>query len=533
MTDLSGRIDGTHQLGFIEAYVIKSVAVRRSAEQISKHFSEYTEEEYSARTIQRMMKGLSGETKNVPGKYQYEESYLKSLPRHPDNAVNYRVNDRGREVIRAYDVPSNLSLWSERDGGFDVSSVGPSMVRPHKCWWREEVMRQASGDGTFGWDDRRAVLVERDIGFDEVEKELPNREQSVRGERIHVKGHRVLLFDSTVLIKCGLSVREDGVFDVLDEWWRARDEIVDWLEANFPIRIRGSPLDVSMPISTQEWGDVRNEFAEWIEENPEFQDDTQNCLFEVKNDDGERIFHVDTSPTDGLGNDLAEAEFPHSQFGAEHIVNLKQAVKWMATLGVRPEDFRAAIWIRDNRDELEKLVELDREELDRDLMELSEAVEVNKSDIEENRARLQDLVGRVDSVGRRQREMGEAFEEGAEEILEEVRDSRSQQTAVLNTLLEMEREQQKLVDRVEDLVEGQSEMLDSQSELLSRREKSFEVERALLREVSEIRRMQYRRSWRGRWRRLRRGVGRAVEKARGFVRRGSNLYKRVSGYNIV
>lgn len=47
-----------------------------------------------------------------------------------------------------------------------------------------------------------------------------------------------------------------------------------------------------MPLSTQEWGDVRNEFAEWIEENPEFQDDSPNSLFEVKNKEGERVFHV-------------------------------------------------------------------------------------------------------------------------------------------------------------------------------------------------------------------------------------------------
>jgi archaellum component FlaC len=157
-------------------------------------------------------------------------------------------------------------------------------------------------------------------------------------------------------------------------------------------------LDVSMPLSTQEWGDVRNEFAEWIESNPEFQDDSPNSLFEVKNERGERVFHVDTSPEDDLGNDVAEAEFPHSQFGAGHISNMKQAVRWLATLGVKPQDFTAAQWTRRNHGELEKVVELDVDELQGRVEDLEDSVVDVESDVGSLESQVTRLEGKIDGV---------------------------------------------------------------------------------------------------------------------------------------
>ena len=53
--------------------------------------------------------------------------------------------------------------------GFEVSSG--SGVRPHKCWSRELLQRQ-EGEARveLGWGDRRAVLAEKDISFETVEK---------------------------------------------------------------------------------------------------------------------------------------------------------------------------------------------------------------------------------------------------------------------------------------------------------------------------------------------------------------------------
>jgi hypothetical protein len=150
-----------------------------------------------------------------------------------------------------------------------------------------------------------------------------------------------------------------------------------------------------MPLSTQEWGDVENEFAEWIAENEEFQDDSPNSLFEVENDDGERIFHIDTSPTDDLGSDLAEAEFPHSQFGAEHLTNLKQAVKWMSTLEVKPSDFRAAKWMARNRDQVEQVLDFD---IGSEFANLQQRTRQNSFEIKENEGRVADAVERVDAT---------------------------------------------------------------------------------------------------------------------------------------
>ena len=81
-------------------------------------------------------------------------------------------------MIRDVDLPLNLSVVSgsaELGRGFRESKSGGG-VRPHKCWSRELVMRvdgEASGD--LGWGDRRAVLAEKDIGFEVVEKELSLR----------------------------------------------------------------------------------------------------------------------------------------------------------------------------------------------------------------------------------------------------------------------------------------------------------------------------------------------------------------------
>jgi predicted nucleic acid-binding Zn-ribbon protein len=231
-----------------------------------------------------------------------------------------------------------------------------------------------------------------------VEKELPHREQSERGQLVHYKSVRLILFENSVLVRYSLPSSDADVFDVLDEWWNTRREAVDWLESVFPVKIRSSPLDVSMPLSTQEWGDVRNEFAEWIQENPEFQDDSPNSLFEVKNDQGERIFHVDTSPEDDLGNDVAEGEFPHSQFGAGHITNMKQAVKWLACLGVKPQDFTAAQWTRSNRDELRKVVELDAEDLEDKVEDIEVSVDGLEDDVDSLEKQVTRLDGKLDGV---------------------------------------------------------------------------------------------------------------------------------------
>jgi phage shock protein A len=381
--------------------MLKAVSNRWSPEKMADHLTEHTDDEFSATTVRRRLKGLSGVKKNVPKKYHTEQRFLKKIPHHPDNAINYAVTDDGRAVVREVDIPLNLHTFSDSGVsglGFEISS-GRGGVRPHKCWSRE-LVRRMEGDacGDMGWGDRRAVLAEKDIHFEEVSKELPHREQSEVGELVHHGRVRLILFESSVLIRYSLPESDDGIFEVLDEWWETRREAIDWLESTFPVRVRSAPLDVSMPLSTQEWGDVRNEFAEWIAENPEFQDDSPNSLFEVKNEVGERVFHVDTSPTDDLGNDVAEGEFPHSQFGAGHITNMKHAVKWLATLGVKPQDFTAAQWTRSNRDELRKVVELDVDELEDRVDELEISVDGVQEDVGSLESQVSRLDGKVDGV---------------------------------------------------------------------------------------------------------------------------------------
>jgi len=370
---------------------------------MAEHLSEHTEEHFSPRTIRRRLKGLSGQKKGVPKKYHTEIRYLKPISEHPDNAVNYEVTDDGRAVVRESDIPLNLSMVSDSSSlgrGFGKSGSDGG-VRPHKCWSRELVKRESGeAEGDLSWGDRRAVLVEKDIHWEEVEKELPHREQSEVGELVHHGSVRLILFENSVLIRYSLPGSDEGIFEVLDEWWETRREALDWLESTFPVSVRSKPLDVSMPFSTQEWGDVRNEFAEWIEENPEFQDDSPNSLFEVKNEEGERVFHVDTSPEDDLGNDVAEGEFPHSQFGAGHITNMKQAVKWLATLGVKPQDFTAAQWTRRNHGELEKVVELDVDELEEKVGDLEDSVDGLQSDVDSLEAQLTLLDGKVEGVSK-------------------------------------------------------------------------------------------------------------------------------------
>lgn len=263
--------------------------------------------------------------------------------------------------------------------------------------------------------------------WEEESKELPHREQWEVGELVHYKSERLILFENSVLVRYSLPSSDRDIFEVLDEWWSVRDEAVDWLESVFPVSVRSAPLDVSMPFSTQEWGDVRNEFAECIEGNPEFQDDSPNSLFEVKNDEGERIFHIDTSPTDDLGNDVAEGEFSHSQFGAGLITNMKQAVKWMATLGVKPQDFTAAQWTRRNQCELEKVVELDTDELVDRVGDLEVSVDGLQQGVDSLKSQVSRLEGKVYRVSedlQQNRERISEVEERVDDTVERVDASR-------------------------------------------------------------------------------------------------------------
>ena len=377
---------------------------------MAERLTESTDQDYSEDTVRNVIKGLCGTKKRVPKKYHVEERFLKPVERHPGNSINYDVTQRGRSVLAAIDTPPDLRGLTVGDNSIEDSlsdlglepASGDGQIRPHKCWWREEIKRKPTGEGSrFSWSDRRTILAEKELPWQEYDKQVPGKEQSERGELIHYKGWNVILFENTVLIRYDRPVQSDSIFDVLDDWWETRNEIVDWVQSTFPVLLRSRPLDVSMPLSTQEWGDVRNEFAEWIQENEEFQDDSPNSLFEVKNDRGERVFHVDTSPEDDLGNSIPEGEFPHSQFGAEHITNLKQAVKWMATLGVKPEDFSAAIWTRNNRSELEKLVEFDPGELEEKIesvaVEAAEERQALDAKVDEFRDQVSERVSRVES----------------------------------------------------------------------------------------------------------------------------------------
>lgn len=381
--------------------MLKAVANRWSADRMAGHLTEYTDDEFSASTVRRALKGLSGEKKRVPKKYHVEDCFLKKISEHPDNAINYAVTDDGRAVIRGSDMPLNLRMVSDTSElglGFKESRDSGG-VRPHKCWSRELVKRESGeASGDLSWGDRRAVMAEKEIHWEEVSKELPQREQSEVGELVHRGGVRLILFENSVLVRFSLPESDEGIFEVLDEWWSTRRRALDWLESTFPVKVRSTPLDVSMPLSTQEWGDVRNSFAEWIRDNPEFQDDSPNSLFEVKNDRGERVFHIDTSPSDELGNDLAEGEFPHSQFGAGHITNMKQAVKWMATLGVKPQDFTCAQWTRRNHGELEKVVELDAEQLEARVDDLEASVVSVEDGVDSLESQVTRLEGMVEGV---------------------------------------------------------------------------------------------------------------------------------------
>ncbi|ELY83637.1 hypothetical protein C485_17832 [Natrinema altunense JCM 12890] len=488
-----------------------------SVKEISSLLTEYAEDDYSEDTVRNIIKGLCGQKKNVPKKYYCSERYLKEVEYHPDNSINYDVTQDGRALLGSLDTVPNLRVLTS--GGDSLSDSleelglerveGDGRIRPHKCWWREEIKRKPGGETGNGlsWGDRRTVLMEKEIPFEVYDKEVPGREQSERGELIQYNGWNVILFEDTILVRYDRPVQADSIFGVLDDWWSTRNEIVDWVQSEFPVLVRSKPVDVSMPLSTQEWGDVRNEFAEWIQENPEFQDDSPNSLFEVKNDRGERVFHIDTSPTDGLGNDLAEGEFPHSQFGAEHITNLKQAVKWMATLGVKPQDFSAAMWTRENRDELEKVVEFDAEELEDQVRQLEGRIESVALDAAEQRQSLDEKVDefqervsrRLDEQDERIRDVVERVDSTRRELEDEVgrlqRDDQALASAVRSNSKVNRLQSEKLVqvaDRLDD-VASQLETNDRYvlEEVKSNRQKNRmqgQRQEELLKEVRELRR---------------------------------------------
>lgn len=515
------------QLSGLQLWVIQSVVNQVSVEQMAAQLSESTDEDYSEDTVRNVIKGLCGRKERVPKKYHVEERFLKPVERHPGNSINYDVNQKGRSVLAAVDTPPDLRGLTVGDNSIEDSLSdlglepvdGDGQIRPHKCWWREEIKRKPTDEGSrFSWSDRRTILAEKELPWKTYDKSVPGKEQSERGELIHYKGWNVILFEDTVLIRYDRPVQADSIFDVLDDWWETRNEIVDWVQSTFPVLLRSRPLDVSMPLSTQEWGDVRSEFAEWIAENPEFQDDSSNSLFEVKNDSGERVFHVDTSPEDDLGNDVAEGEFPHSQFGAEHIMNLKQAVKWMATLGVKPEDFSAAIWTRNNRDELEKLVEFEPGELERKIesvaVDAAEKREALDARVDRFRERVSTVESRVSSISSEVEDLDREYSrldakvDGVANGLQlnrvDFSDRFEDLEARVQDAVERVDATRREVSEVESTVRSNAEVGRVQAETLAtvqetlqnaiddERERSREAEEQLLEKVEEIRKEQQR-----------------------------------------
>jgi len=515
------------QLSGLQLWVIQSVVNQVPVQQMAAQLTESTDQSFSEDTVRNVIKGLCGRKERVPKKYHVEERFLKPLERHPDNSINYDVTQRGRSVLSAIDTPPDLRGLTVGDNSIEDSLSelglepvdGDGQIRPHKCWWREEIKRKPTESGSqLSWSDRRAILAEKELPWQEYDKSVPGKEQSERGELIHYKGWNVVLFENTVLIRYDRPVQSDSVFDVLDDWWETRNEIVDWVQSEFPVLLRSRPLDVSMPLSTQEWGDVRNSFAEWIQNHPEFQDDSPNSLFEVQNEEGERIFHIDTSPEDELGDSVAEGEFPHSQFGAEHITNLKQAVKWMATLGVKPQDFSAAVWTRNNRSELEKLVEFEPGELEEKIEsvavdaaaerqaldakvdefrdQVSERVSWVESEVEDLGREYSRLDAKVDGVSEGVQLNRESFSErfgdledrigDAVERVDGTRQEVSRVESAVESNAEVGRVQAETLAQLRDVQKSLREQLDDE------RQRRREAEQQLQETVEEIRRVQQR-----------------------------------------
>lgn len=128
------------------------------------------------------------------------------------------------------------------------------------------------------------------------------------------------------------------------------------------------------------------------------------------------------------------------------------ANRWMATLGVKPQDFTAARWTRDNRVSLQKVVELDAEDLEDRVDDLEVSVDGFQGDVESVESQVTRLDGKVDAVSsglqQNRRQLSEV-EDRVDDSVERVDATRQEfhgfRTDVVDEMQSMEKE----IDSVE------------------------------------------------------------------------------------
>jgi chromosome segregation protein len=235
---------------------------------------------------------------------------------------------------------------------------------------------------------------------------------------------------------------------------------------------------------------------------------------------------------------------------------MKQAVKWLATLGVKPQDFTAAQWTRRNQSELEKVVELDADELQERVGELEGSVDDVQEDVDslesqvtqlegelegvsegvqQNRDWISDVESRVDDAVKRVDASRKEFHDFQSEAREEIQGNKEEIDSVENWFADeirdteelMHKQIGKLQDNLSDLDEGVEELQDQSNRQLEAVKELTSVivegqlqserqRRELQEEVRRLRRLQERSVW-DKARSSLKTVGKAVKSVLGGV----------------
>ena len=395
--------------------------------------------ECSSKKVYRILKGLYGNIQGVPTKWQVENPYLKLRDEPEKASLKYELNSRGWKALF---VEGSLSendnnQVSEEIESSDGSVPGEVMLRPH--YLRSKHMIRRTGGGDDSW-------------FVELSKHFDSTEDG-SGFCVYWREFRAEVYRGSIQIRLDMPMERVTVEEMFSDYLELRDRFIshvvqrlNGIKEGIGIQVRSNPELVEASVLTQEWAEFDSAFANWFYDNrEELQSDGSSFggLFEVRNERGDRIAHIDCS------EGVPEFEWVDSQEAKNHLQNMKDLVRWGASQEITPQDFSNLSWLRENFEFFNSFYDRlsEQDEIQDRLDDLEKKMALHDGKIEAHSKRLKQVDGKIGEQDERiedcvQRVQGVQFEQS------ELRGNQEELVSALDTVFDA---QSVLVDEVGEL----------------------------------------------------------------------------------
>lgn len=344
----------------------------------------------SQRKVYHILDGLLGKKQGVPPKWHCEENYLEKIPRKYSAELRYKLSDLGLQLV-SNDIPTKNYNQVEEEKELPESNkdISGDKIRPHWLLSKHEIRNKTNSVSGDAW------FVDKELTFDDVDvKEMPDG--SVEEFRVvYYDNFKAEIYKNTVNIRIDFPEKKWSPERLWIKYRRKVREIVNHIEHRFPIQLTSKPEHIEACMRGQHWANVDSTFANWLWDNKdEVGDDKQGIQFHVYDQDEELMALVDAS------HGSPEFEWVHGQEAKNHMSNMKDLIMWGGYYEITPQDFKSLAWMRENKELFENI--LDRlsilEELESRLDELSEEMDLTRSQVDGLTQGIRKVRSRVDQV---------------------------------------------------------------------------------------------------------------------------------------